>query len=143
MQTCEALFWLLFLLHVLLKQQGVAPISLQTSAPLTATSNSNASTYALFGGQGTNEVYFDELQTLYNLYKPYVSHLITAITNEVLVTLAAAHVASGCYNYDMDVTCPWTIYYLSRVHLSLLPSHWINSAHSVPCCSVGIDESMV
>ncbi|KIM59003.1 hypothetical protein SCLCIDRAFT_27586 [Scleroderma citrinum Foug A] len=56
-----------------LEQQGVAPISLQTSALLTAASNGDASIYALFGGQGTNKVYFDELQTLYNPYKPYIS----------------------------------------------------------------------
>ena len=38
--------------HAALEQQhGVAPISLQTSALLTATSDSNASIYALFGGQ--------------------------------------------------------------------------------------------
>ena len=92
-----------FAARAALEQQGVAPVSLQTSALLTAASDGDASIYALFGGQGTNEVYFDELQTLYDSYKPYVSPLITAITNEVLVPLAAAHVTSSYYNYGMDV----------------------------------------
>jgi hypothetical protein len=30
-----------------------------------------ASIYALFGGQGTNEVYFDELQPFYDIYRPF------------------------------------------------------------------------
>ena len=39
--------------------------------------------YALFGGQGMHGVYFDELQALYDTYKPYVSLLITAICTVV------------------------------------------------------------
>ena len=72
------------------------------SALLSASSDGEASIYALFGGQGTNEVYFDELQTLYDTYKPYVSPLITSITNEILGPLVVAHQASSFYNYGMD-----------------------------------------
>ena len=74
-----------------------------TSALLSAASEGEASIYALFGGQGTNEVYFDELQALYDTYKPYVSPLITAITNEILVPLVAARQASSFYNYGMNI----------------------------------------
>ncbi len=35
-----------------------------------AETHADASIYALSGGQGTNEVHFDELQTLYEIYKP-------------------------------------------------------------------------
>ena len=48
-----------------------APVPTQpASALLTAASSRKASIFALFGGQGTNEVYFDELQNLYEIYTP-------------------------------------------------------------------------
>jgi fatty acid synthase subunit alpha, fungi type len=47
--------------------------------------------YALFGGQDTNEVYFDELQALYDIYTPYVAPFLTSISREVLAPLVAAH----------------------------------------------------
>ena len=92
-----------FAARAALEQQGVPVVSLQTSALLTAASDGDASIFALFGGQGTNEVYFDELQALYDSYKPYVSPLITAITEEVLIPLATAHTATSYYHYGMDV----------------------------------------
>ena len=61
-----------------------------TSALLNAIETGNASAFALFGGQGTNEVYFDELQSLYDIYKPYVVHFITTLTINVLQPLATA-----------------------------------------------------
>ena len=73
------------------------------SALFTAAEDSEASIYALFGGQGTNEVYFDELQALHDTYKPYVSDLITSITNEILVPLVVSREACSFYNYGMDV----------------------------------------
>jgi len=73
------------------------------SALFTAAEDSEASIYALFGGQGTNEVYFDELQALHDTYKPYVSDLITSITNEILVPLVLSREACSFYNYGMDV----------------------------------------
>lgn len=88
-----------------LEQHNVADIPKPpTSALFSASSEGEASIYALFGGQGTNEVYFDELQTLYDTYMPYVSPLITAITNEILAPLVAARQASSFYNYGMDIT---------------------------------------
>jgi fatty acid synthase subunit alpha, fungi type len=35
-----------------------------------------AAIYGLFRGQGTSEVYFDELHNLFEIYKPYVGQLI-------------------------------------------------------------------
>ena len=40
----------------------------------------DTSIYAFFGGQGTNDVYFGELQNLYNLYTPYVVPFVQIIT---------------------------------------------------------------
>ncbi|KAI0749711.1 fatty acid synthase [Daedaleopsis nitida] len=53
-----------------------------SSALLSAATRGDASIYALFGGQGTNEVYFDELQILYDIYKPYVSPFLSTITKD-------------------------------------------------------------
>ncbi|KAH7884386.1 hypothetical protein F5I97DRAFT_1968464 [Phlebopus sp. FC_14] len=87
-----------------LEQQNVAGIpNPPTSALFSAASAGEASIYAQFGGQGTNEVYFDELQLLYDTYGPYVSPLITAITNEILVPLAVERQQSNFYNHGLDV----------------------------------------
>lgn len=72
------------------------------SALLTAAANGEASIYALFGGQGTNEVYFDELQSLYDIYKPYVAPFIAALTVNVLQPLATA-TSMPFYTYGLDV----------------------------------------
>ncbi|KAF8843701.1 hypothetical protein BDN67DRAFT_963867 [Paxillus ammoniavirescens] len=105
-----------------LEQHNIADIPKPpASALLSAASEGEASIYALFGGQGTNEVYFDELQTLYDTYKPYVSPLITAITDEILIPLVAASPASSFYNYGMDVAS-WLSGISSRPPVSYLAS---------------------
>lgn len=76
------------------------------SALLRAAKDGKASIYGLFGGQGTNEVYFDELKSLFDIYKPYVLDLITVITYDVLVP--AVHKATeedgfNFYNHGLDV----------------------------------------
>jgi fatty acid synthase subunit alpha, fungi type len=42
----------------------------------------------VFGAQDTNEVYFDELCNLYEIYKSYVGRLITHISKEMPNPLA-------------------------------------------------------
>ncbi|KAH8822971.1 fatty acid synthase [Flagelloscypha sp. PMI_526] len=49
--------------------------------------------YALFGGQGTNEVYYDELKNLFDIYRPYVESYISTLSKDVLVPLAATDAA--------------------------------------------------
>ncbi|KAJ6512975.1 fatty acid synthase [Mycena sanguinolenta] len=73
------------------------------SALLTAVAAKEASVFALFGGQGTNEVYFDELQSLYDIYKPFVSEFLAAVTNDALIPLAEAQNASPHYTFGLDV----------------------------------------
>ncbi|KAF8577776.1 fatty acid synthase [Ramaria rubella] len=75
------------------------------SALFRAALNSKASIYALFGGQGTNEVYFDELQALYDIYKPYVSTFIAAASRNVLMPLVAKAELDGFtfYHYGLDI----------------------------------------
>lgn len=67
-----------------LESCGVTEIPRQPpSALFAAAQDGDASIYAVFGGQGTNEVYFDELQNLYDLYTPYVAPFIQTITDEL------------------------------------------------------------
>ena len=72
------------------------------SALLAAAQAGQASVYALFGGQGTNEVYFDELQYLYNTYKPLVESFIHTITDEVLQPLSAVRQDTMFFNHGMN-----------------------------------------
>ena len=56
--------------------------------------------------QGNNNVYFDELQSLYDIYKPYVAPLISTVTDKVLKPLASAREATSFYfyAYGLDVS---------------------------------------
>ncbi|KAI0360181.1 fatty acid synthase [Trametes cingulata] len=74
-----------------------------SSALLSAATRGDASIYALFGGQGTNEVYFDELQTLYDIYQPYVSQFLTSVTRDVLVPLVEESEEETFYTQGLDV----------------------------------------
>ncbi|KAF9490473.1 fatty acid synthetase alpha subunit [Pleurotus eryngii] len=69
-----------------LSASGATPAS--SSALLNAATNEKEQIYALFGGQGTNEVYFDELQSLYDTYTPYVKSFIENVSKNVLEPLA-------------------------------------------------------
>jgi fatty acid synthase subunit alpha len=88
----------------LLQDQAVVNIPKQpASALFAAAANGNASIFALFGGQGTNEVYFDELQSLYDIYTPFVSEFLTTITSRVLKPLAESQQSTPFYSLGMDV----------------------------------------
>lgn len=69
------------------------------SALLEAAKAGKASIFGLFGGQGTNEVYFAELKGLYDIYKPYVLELITTLTKNVLIPAAAKATDVDGFNY--------------------------------------------
>ena len=61
-----------------------------------------ASIFTLFGGQGTNEVYFNELQNLYDIYRPFVAPFVKILTKDVLIPLVAEE-ASTYYTFGLDV----------------------------------------
>ncbi|KDQ57051.1 hypothetical protein JAAARDRAFT_35647 [Jaapia argillacea MUCL 33604] len=73
------------------------------SSLLSAAQEGKAKVYAIFGGQGTNEVYFDELQTLYDVYKPFVAPFLTDLTQKVLLPLVNAHAGSPHFNHGLDI----------------------------------------
>ena len=62
-----------------------------------------SSIFTLFGGQGTNEVYFDELQNLYDIYRPFVALFVKILTEDVLIPLVAEEEASTYYMFGLDV----------------------------------------
>ncbi|KAG8889684.1 3-oxoacyl-[acyl-carrier-protein] synthase [Tulasnella sp. 332] len=75
------------------------------SALFDAVAKGTASVYAIFGGQGVNEIYFDELQSLYDIYTPYVSTILESITRDVLQPLAEEAELNGhtYYQHGLDV----------------------------------------
>ena len=83
-----------------LEERKVAGISYAPSPALFTTPD--ASIYALFGGQGTNEVYFDELQSLYDTYTPYVASFLSDMT-KALTPLTAGLESSTYYTHGLDV----------------------------------------
>ena len=77
--------------------------------------------------QGTNEVYFDELQSLYNIYMPFVTSFIAAITTDILVPLAAKEQTTPYFTFGLNVlswlngTTPYpSVAYLASVPISFL-----------------------
>ena len=93
--TCKTVLSVYFLAVATLKAREIdASIPKQESALLAAALSKKASVFALFGGQGTNEVYFDELQNLYDIYKPFMAPFIRTLTKDVLVPLVAEEEAS-------------------------------------------------
>lgn len=91
------------------------------SALLSAASQGEASIFALFGGQGTNEVYLDELQSLHGIYKPFVAPFIAEISREVLVPLAKKHQDTSYFPFGLDVEA-WLSNAVTRPSVAYLAS---------------------
>ena len=118
-----------FLAVAALKAREIdASIPKQESALLAAALSKKASVFALFGGQGTNEVYFDELQNLYDIYKPFVpvAPFVQTLTKDILAPLFAVEEASTYYTFGLDVvswlsgaTARPAVSYLASVPISL------------------------
>ncbi|KAJ2991477.1 hypothetical protein NUW54_g8180 [Trametes sanguinea] len=103
-EVCKTVFASYFTAVAALEAKQVSDIPrAPSSALLSAATCGDASIYALFGGQGTNEVCFDELQTLYDIYKPYVAQLLTNVTRDILVPLVEASEEESFYTYGLDV----------------------------------------
>jgi fatty acid synthase subunit beta len=75
------------------------------SALLSAAAKGEASIFGLFGGQGINEVYFDELRNLYDIYRPYIAPLIEKVSKDLLNPLSVKAETDGLsfYSYGLDV----------------------------------------
>ena len=69
---------------------------------LAAALSKKASFFALFSSQGTNEVYFDELRNLYDMYKPFVAPFVQTLTEDVLAPLVSEE-AFTHYMFGLNV----------------------------------------
>ncbi|UZJ56206.1 hypothetical protein CBS101457_005526 [Exobasidium rhododendri] len=113
---------------VLLDATNAAVPGIQTPKLLTLAQQGGAELFALFGGQGSNEVYFNELQGLYDTYRPLISPLLEAATRqlELLSDEASAQGFSSYYTHGLNVI-GWlsgaqarpTTHYLGSIPLSL------------------------
>ncbi len=90
------------------------------SALLNAAISGKAEIFALFGGQGTNEVYFDELQGIYDIYRPYVAPFLQTIVDD-LIELAEEEIESSYFTYGLNVVS-WLTGVVERPSVSYLAS---------------------
>ena len=110
--TRRTVFTAYFLTAAVLKAREIDASPKQESALLAAALSKKVSVFAPppFGNQGTNEVYFDELQNLYDIYKPFVASLafVQTLTEEVLALLVAEEEAFTHYTFGLDVVANLT-----------------------------------
>jgi fatty acid synthase subunit beta len=78
------------------------PIKFHESALLREASDGNASLYAVLGGQGNIEEYFDELREIYNTYPAFVEDFIAAEAQHLL-QLSRDPRAEKLYPKGLDV----------------------------------------
>ena len=104
-----------------LTQRDLVVPSQPKSALLEAAGSGKASIFALFGGQGTNEVYFDELQNLYDVYQPFVAPFVATLTSSILVPLADEEEDTNFYTYGLDVAS-WLSGAIERPDIAYLAS---------------------
>jgi fatty acid synthase subunit alpha, fungi type len=76
------------------------------------------SIFALFGGQGINEIY-----TLFDTYRPLVDPFLASIINEVLQPLASASQGTSAYEHGLNVISWLT---------AAVPPHLVDYFASVP-----------
>jgi fatty acid synthase subunit alpha, fungi type len=110
---------------ILVKYNVEGTPKLPTPSLLAESLSGRASIFALFGGQGINEIYFDELQTLFDTYRPLVEPFLRSMVNEVLQPLASASQDTSFYEHGLDViswltgaTLPPSIAYFASVPVS-------------------------
>ncbi len=73
-----------------------------TESPPCKALSGRASSFALFGGQGINEIYFDELQMLFDTYYPFVEPFLISIDDGVLQPLASVSQSTSFYEYGLN-----------------------------------------
>ena len=120
--TCKTILSAYFIAVAALKTREIdASIPKQESALLAAVLSKKASIFALFSGQGTNEVYFDELQNLHDIYKPFIAPFVQTLSEDILVPLVAEEEASTQYAFGLDVLS-WLLGVVARPAVPYLAS---------------------
>jgi fatty acid synthase subunit beta len=84
------------------RQTANRPPKPHESALFRAAAEKNAGVYAIFGGQGNIEEYFDELRELYGLYEGLIEEFVVSCA-QVLSTLARDPKAGKVYSKGLDV----------------------------------------
>ncbi|KAI9873400.1 MAG: beta subunit of fatty acid synthetase, partial [Pleopsidium flavum] len=114
------------------------------SALFRAAGDGDAKIYAVFGGQGNIEEYFDELREVYTTYHPFVGELVSS-SAELLLSLSREPRAEKLYSKSLDVM-RWLhdkdaqpdIDYLVSAPVSLPLIGLVQLAHyTVTCKSLG------
>lgn len=95
------------------RQAANRPLKAHESALFRAASEKKAGVYAVFGGQGNIEEYFDELRELYNVYGVLVEEFVVSCAH-VLSSLSRDPKASKVYSKGLDVM------------------HWLQDKESTP-----------
>lgn len=113
---------------VVLDSAGSASPGIAYPRLLQAIDKKEAQAFVLFGGQGNNEVYFNELQALYDTYRPLLHPLLEAATTQLesLAEEATLQGFNSYYLHGLDVLA-WlsgtkprpAVAYLASVPLSL------------------------
>ncbi|TKY88280.1 hypothetical protein EX895_002632 [Sporisorium graminicola] len=81
-------------------RQAEVQVSPPTPLLLQHAHQGQAGLYAVFGGQGNNHGYFDELQTLFDTYRPFVEPLVAAVEARLCQLLSAIEAErSGPYSF--------------------------------------------
>ena len=78
------------------------PLKPHLSALLRAAEDEEASIYAIFGGQGNIEEYFDELREVYNTYPSFVEKLVEE-SADLLQSLSRDSRAEKLYSKGLDI----------------------------------------
>ena len=102
-------------------ESAPVPTAQPASALLTAASSGKASIFAPFSGQGTNEVYFDELQNLYDIYTSFVAPFLQTVTEDIRIPIAEEEDDSTFYTYGLDLVS-WLSGAIPRPAVSYLAS---------------------
>jgi fatty acid synthase subunit beta len=84
------------------RQAANRPLKAHESALFRAAAENKASVYAVFGGQGNIEEYFDELRELYNVYEGMVEGFIVSCA-KALSALSRDPKAGKVYSKGLDV----------------------------------------
>ena len=126
------------------------PIRSHDSALTRAAGDEEAKLFAIFGGQGNIEEYFDELREVYNTYRSFVEDLVTT-SAELLLSLSRDPRAEKLYPKGLDImrwllnrdTQPDTDYLVSApVSLPLIGL--VQLAHyTVTCKALGLNPGEV
>jgi len=85
------------------RENILSSLQVQGGAGFPSVVSTEASAFALFGRQCTNEVYFDDLQYLSDVYNPFIASFVQTATTDVLVLLAEKVRNSSFYTFGIDV----------------------------------------